>query len=114
MTSKLTVLLKKYSIPFLLFVAGIIMLSVGIRKNQDSMFMISSVMMFAAGGISILYSSGKFKPTYSSGAYLENTGTFLCMPITVMTEVYNLMFSELNSLSEKVVAPITNSRIFKK
>jgi len=63
MTSKLTVLLKKYSIPFLLFVAGIIMLSVGIRKNQDSMFMISSIMMFAAGGISILYSSGKFKPT---------------------------------------------------
>ena len=62
MTSQLSVLLKKYSIPVLLFIVGIIMLSVGLKNNQDGMFMVSSIMMFAAGGISILYSSGKFKP----------------------------------------------------
>ena len=62
MTSQLSVLLKKYSIPVLLFVVGIIMLSVGLKNNQDGMFMVSSIMMFAAGGMSILYSSGKFKP----------------------------------------------------
>lgn len=60
MTSRFSVLLKKYSIPILLFIAGIIMLVFGIRENQDSTFMISCIMMFAAGGMSILYSSGKF------------------------------------------------------
>ncbi len=63
MTSQLSVLLKKYSIPVLLFVVGIIMLVVGLRSSQDGTFMVSSIMMFAAGGISVLYSSGKFKPS---------------------------------------------------
>lgn len=62
MTSQFSVLLKKYSVPFLLFVVGIIMLIFGLRNNQDAVFVISAIMMFAAGAISILYSSGKFKP----------------------------------------------------
>ncbi len=62
MTGSFSVLLKKYSVPLILFVLAMGMLIVGIKQNQDSTFMISAIMMFAAAGISILYSSGKFKP----------------------------------------------------
>lgn len=62
MTGSFSVLIKKYSVPIILFVIAIGMLIFGISNNQDSLFMISSVLMFAAAGISILYSSGMFKP----------------------------------------------------
>lgn len=62
MTGRLAVLLKKLSIPFLLLLAGLIMLIVGISQSQDGMFMLSAFMMLVAGGISILYSSGKLNP----------------------------------------------------
>ena len=62
MTGSFSVLLKKYSVPIILFVIAIGMLIFGISNNQDSLFMVSSILMFAASGISILYSSGKFKP----------------------------------------------------
>lgn len=62
MTGSFSVLIKRYSVPIILFVIAISMLIFGISNNQDSLFMISSVLMFAAAGISIAYSSGKFKP----------------------------------------------------
>lgn len=61
MTNNFSVLFKKYSVPVLLLVLGITLLVVGITKNQGSMFMLSSVLMFIAGGLSLLYSSGKMK-----------------------------------------------------
>lgn len=62
MTSQFSVLFKKYSVPVILLILALTMLIVGIKDQQDSMFMIASVMMFAASAISLLYSSGKFKP----------------------------------------------------
>lgn len=64
MTGKLAVLLKKFSIPVVFFIIGLIMIIVGMTKNQNASFMVAAIMMFAAGAISVLYSSGKLKPGF--------------------------------------------------
>jgi len=61
MTSSFSVFIKKYSVPVLFFAFGIALLVAGIKSKQDSMFMIASVLMFAASIMSVLYSSGKMK-----------------------------------------------------
>ena len=55
MTSKLSVLLKKYSIPTLFFIVAIIMIYVGISQNQDATYMVASMLMLAAGIVSLMY-----------------------------------------------------------
>jgi hypothetical protein len=64
MTNNFSVLFKKYSVPVLLLTLGIALLIVGVTKEQGSMFMLSSVLMFIAGGLSLLYSSGKMKTLF--------------------------------------------------
>ena len=64
MTNNFSVLFKKYSVPVLLLVLGLTLLIVGISKNQGASFMLSAVLMFVAGGLSLLYSSGKMKTTF--------------------------------------------------
>ncbi len=61
MTSNFSVIAKKYSVPALFFIIGVAMFVFGIRENQNSMFRFASIMMFVAGGLSVLYSTGKFK-----------------------------------------------------
>lgn len=61
MTNNLSVLLKKYSVPALFLIVGILLLIVGVKTNQDWTFMMSAVLMFVAGALSALYSSGKLK-----------------------------------------------------
>lgn len=63
MNSNLSILFKKFAVPTLFFVLGLILLITGFKSNQDKMFMIAAVMMFLAGLLSILYSSGEFKRT---------------------------------------------------
>lgn len=63
MFSNISLLFKKYAVPSLFFVLGVILFIAGVSSNQDTMFMIASVMMFLAGLLSILYSSGEFKRT---------------------------------------------------
>lgn len=64
MTNNFSVLFKKYSVPVLLLLLGLTLLFIGITKDQGSMFMLSSVLMFIAGGLSLLYSSGKMKTLF--------------------------------------------------
>jgi hypothetical protein len=64
MTNNFSVLFKKYSVPVLLLILGITLLIVGVTKNQGSTFMLSSILMFIAGGLSLLYSSGKMKTLF--------------------------------------------------
>ncbi len=52
-------LLKKYSVPTLFFIVGLIVIIIGITKNQDATFMMAAVLLFAAALLSILYSTGK-------------------------------------------------------
>jgi uncharacterized membrane protein len=62
MTNSLSILLKKYSVPVLFFVVGLILLIIGITNKQDGMFIMASVLLFIAGGLSIVFSSGNLKP----------------------------------------------------
>ncbi|MFK7786418.1 MAG: hypothetical protein AB8B56_14960 [Crocinitomicaceae bacterium] len=64
MTNKFSVLFKKYSVPVLLLTLGVVLLIIGISKDQGPMFMLSAVLMFIAGGLSLLYSSGKMKTLF--------------------------------------------------
>jgi len=61
MFSNLSIIFKKYSVPALFFVMGVALFISGATGNQNTMFMISSIMMFLAGALSILYSTGTFK-----------------------------------------------------
>ncbi|MDG1147268.1 MAG: hypothetical protein P8N52_03070 [Crocinitomicaceae bacterium] len=60
MTNSLSILLKKYSVPALFFIVGLLLLVIGIMKKQDGMFMMASVLLFIAGGLSIVFSAGNF------------------------------------------------------
>ena len=62
MTNNLSVILKKYSIPALLFILGLVMLIIGLTQGQNSMFILASVLMFGAGALSVMFSSGNLKP----------------------------------------------------
>ena len=66
METNLSVIVKKYSVPVLFFFFGIFLLVAGIKGKQDNMFLMSSVLMFIAGFLSIIYSSGKLKTSRSS------------------------------------------------
>lgn len=61
MTNNFSVLFKKYSVPVLLLILGITLLVIGVAKDQGMLFKSSSVLMFVAGAMSLLYSSGKMK-----------------------------------------------------
>lgn len=59
MNNNLSTIFRKYSIPALFFILGIMIIVVGVVKEQDTMFMAASILMFGAALISLLYSSGK-------------------------------------------------------
>jgi hypothetical protein len=63
MFSNLSIIFKKYSVPGLFFIMGVVLFITGATGEQNTMFMISSIMMFMAGALSILYSTGTFKST---------------------------------------------------
>lgn len=61
MTSKFSVIVKKFSIPFLFLALGLFMLIIGIKDHQGTMYMVAAMMMLLAGLLSVLYSTGKLK-----------------------------------------------------
>jgi len=61
MTSNISVLLKKYAVPAIFILLGFVILIYGFKTNQDGLFKLSSVFLFAAAILSFMYSSGKFK-----------------------------------------------------
>lgn len=63
MFGNLSLYFKKFSVPALFFIIGLLLFIAGVKGQQNTMFMLSSVMMFLAGALSILYSSGAFKTT---------------------------------------------------
>jgi hypothetical protein len=63
MLSNLSIIFKKYSVPALFFVLGFLLFLTGVTGDQNMMFQLSSVLMFLAGALSVMYSSGTFKST---------------------------------------------------
>ncbi len=62
MTNNISLLLKKYSVPALFLIFAIAMLVFGLQSNQNGAYMLATALMFAAGLLSFLYSSGKLSP----------------------------------------------------
>jgi len=106
MTSNLSVLLKKYSIPALFFILGIMMLVIGVSKNQGTMFMMAAALMFVAGVLSIGYSSGKFK---AGVVYVLGIGAGIAAALTLYfsyvsveeTATYNDNYVKCKSLAKQ-------------
>ena len=61
MTSNLSIILKKYTVPALFLVVGLVMVYIGLSQGQGATFMIAAIMMLAAGALSIAFSTGNFK-----------------------------------------------------
>ena len=104
--NQFSMLLKKYSIPLLFFIMGAIMLVIGIKKSQDAMFMLAAFMMFVAGGLSIMYSSGKFKPgfLYAIGIVAGLAGVFtvvMSWKSVSDTTTYNNNYTKCKSIAKQ-------------
>ncbi|MFT5780322.1 MAG: hypothetical protein ACI837_003284 [Crocinitomicaceae bacterium] len=63
MTNNTSILLKKYSVPALFLIVGIVLLFVGLKSGQGMTYMMASILMLVSGILSFLYSSGKLKST---------------------------------------------------
>ncbi|MBL1278650.1 MAG: hypothetical protein COA33_000115 [Fluviicola sp.] len=61
MTSNLSLILKKYTVPTLFFVIGCVMLYIAISQEQGLVFTIAAFMMLIAGILSIGFSTGNIK-----------------------------------------------------
>jgi hypothetical protein len=61
MTSNLSVLMKKFSIPFVFFAIGIAMVAIGFTTKQTSMWYLASLLSLLAGLVSLMFSGGFFK-----------------------------------------------------
>lgn len=72
MTSNLSVILKKYTVPVLFLIIGLVMVFVGVTNNQGPAFMIAALMMLIAGALSVAFSIGKFN---SSLIYILGIGS---------------------------------------
>lgn len=60
--NNLGVLVRKYSVPFIFIVVGLIILIVGLTNGQNNMFLLAAGMILIAGVLSALFSLGKLKP----------------------------------------------------
>lgn len=61
MTSNLSVLMKKFAIPFVFFAIGLAMVIVGIQTKQTSTWYLASLLSLFAGLVSMMFSGGIFK-----------------------------------------------------
>lgn len=61
MNSNLSVLLKKFAVPGIFILLGLMVLMYGFKTNQDGMFKMSALFLFVAAILSLMYSSGKVK-----------------------------------------------------
>lgn len=59
MISNLSLLLKKYSVPALFTILGLIMVIMGVSSEQNTAYTLATLMMFVAGAMSFFYSSGR-------------------------------------------------------
>ncbi len=91
MTNDLSLILKKYSVPALFLVLALAMLILGLQSKQDMTYIVATVMMFAAGVLSLLYSSGKITAKLLSilgiGAGLFALVTIILSYTSVSSEV---------------------------
>lgn len=94
MINNLSLFFKKYFVPVVFLVIGILILILGVTNDQGAIFMFSSVLMLGAGAISILYSLGRLKPilVYSIGGIMgiiAIVSLYMSYESVAITEKYN-------------------------
>lgn len=91
MTGNFSVIFKKYSVPVLFLIAGLIILILGLTMNQGPMFMTASILMFIAGAATMIYSSGKlnrsFLLAFGALAFIAAICTFYISYSSVTTTI---------------------------
>ncbi len=100
----MTVILKKYTVPVLFFIIGLIVISIGVSTNQGLMFNMASVMLFIAGALSVFLSTGTLK---SGVVYVLGGAAGVAAIIALYfswksvhdTEVYNRNYAECKALA---------------
>lgn len=100
----MTVILKKYTVPALFFIIGLIVIFIGISQNQGLMFNMAAVMLFIAGALSVFFSTGTLK----SGVVFIFGGAAGIAAVVALyfswksvheTEVYNNNYAQCKALS---------------
>ncbi|MCH2225217.1 MAG: hypothetical protein MK066_10655 [Crocinitomicaceae bacterium] len=91
MTGNFSVIFKKYSVPVLFLVTGLVILIIGLTMNQGPMFLTASILMFIAGAATLVYSSGKlnrnFLLAFGGLAFLAAICTFYSSYSSVASSV---------------------------
>ncbi len=100
----MNVILKKYTVPALFFIIGLVVISIGITQEQGLMFQMASVMLFIAGALSVYLSTG----TYKSGiVYVLGASAGIAAIVSLYfswksvheTTVYNNNYKECKALA---------------
>lgn len=109
------VLLKKYSVPTLFLALGMGLLYVALSTDQNSIFVLSSVLMMAASILSLLYSSGKLKTSiiYIFGivAGIAATATlFISYSSVSETKQYNADYAHCKTLAIQNLTDIRSAQ----
>jgi len=100
----MTVILKKYTVPVLFFILGLIVISIGISQNQGIMFNMAAVMLFVAGALSVFFSTGKLKPGVifvfgGAAGVAAVVALYFSWKSVHETEVYNNNYAQCKALS---------------
>ncbi len=100
----MTVILKKYTVPVLFFILGLIVISIGISQNQGLLFNMAAVMLFVAGALSVFLSTGTLKSgiVYVLGGaagIAAIVALFFSWKSVHETTVYNSNYKECKALA---------------
>lgn len=89
MTNKFSLLIKKYSVPALFLAFAIAMFYIVITTHQNQTFIVATVMMFVAGILTLLYSSGvissKILTILGVAAFIGAVGTIYTSTSSVVS-----------------------------
>ncbi|MBU2019840.1 MAG: hypothetical protein KJ941_09355 [Bacteroidetes bacterium] len=109
MTSSLSLLLKKYSVPALFTILGITMVVVGLKTKQNGQYIIATIMMLIAGLLSFLYSSGKVSSkVLTTLGIAAGIGSLIAMGMATMSVYKTDQHIKKFNLCEKIA--ISNLR----
>lgn len=102
--SNLGLLLKKFSIPVLFLITGLVMLYFGISTDQNTVFNLSSFLLLVAATLSFLYSWGGlsknlFVITGAVSGVISLVLLYLSYKSVSDTEVYNSNYKKCKSLA---------------
>ena len=61
MNNQLSLIVKRYLLPGIIVISGIVLIILGLMTSQDGIFMMAAINLFIGGGLAILFSAGILK-----------------------------------------------------